>query len=198
MSRASALFLSLLLAGCSGGDAPSQQVDGGPGAEAGSGINAIALGEGIGTPNEERVATLGLLNKRNNLTQDLMMKPGETRRVGNVIVKLASCERSLPWEKSEEMGAFVQLLVDESPATGKDPQWRKVFSGWLFANAPSLNVVEHPIYDVWVKDCAMSFPGEEARPSTSASASSAEKPSGSDAVTSPAPTPASPAPTSPE
>ncbi|MEM6827498.1 MAG: DUF2155 domain-containing protein, partial [Pseudomonadota bacterium] len=26
--------------------------------------------------------------------------------------------------------------------------------------SPSLNVVEHPIYDVWVKDCAMRFPGD--------------------------------------
>ena len=39
--------------------------------------------------------------------------------------------------------------------------WHKVFSGWLFKNAPSVNVVEHPVYDVWVKACEMSFPGEE-------------------------------------
>jgi hypothetical protein len=42
-----------------------------------------------------------------------------------------------------------------------------VFSGWLFKNSPSLNVVEHPVYDVWVKDCAMKFPGEEETPTTS-------------------------------
>src|SRR3546814_6729466 len=40
--------------------------------------------------------------------------------------------------------------------------FRSVFSGWLFKNSPSLNVVEHAIYDVWVKDCRMSFPNEEA------------------------------------
>ena len=56
--------------------------------------------------------------------------------------------------------------------------WRKVFSGWLFRNAPSLNVVEHPVYDVWVKDCAMRFPGEEASPAKAASASKAAKPAG--------------------
>ena len=50
------------------------------------------------------------------------------------------------------------------------------FSGWLFKNSPSLNVVEHPVYDVWVKDCAMKFPGEEE--DASAAASSAAKPSG--------------------
>ena len=115
---------------------------------------------GIGTPMAERSATIGLLNKRNNISQDLEMKPGESRRVGDIIVRLSACERTAPWEMPQETGAFVQVLVE-----GKGDQageWRKVFSGWLFKNAPSLNVVEHPVYDVWVKDCAMSFPGESA------------------------------------
>ena len=58
-----------------------------------------AVESNYGTPVKDRVATIGLLNKRNNLTQDLQMKPGESRRVGNVIVKLATCERTLPWGK---------------------------------------------------------------------------------------------------
>lgn len=113
--------------------------------------------EAEGTPLEERVATLGLLNKRNNLSQDIELKPGESRRVGDVIVRLASCERTQPYETPQETGAFVQVLVR---GAGEDGEWNRVFSGWLFKNSPSINVVEHPIYDVWVKDCAMSFPGE--------------------------------------
>ncbi|WP_047805427.1 DUF2155 domain-containing protein [Pelagerythrobacter marensis] len=123
-----------------------------------------------GTPMDQRVATIGLLNKRNNLSQDLEMKPGESRRVDNVIVRLAACERTAPWEMPRETGAFVQVLVRDNAASDEG-RWDKVFSGWLFRNSPSLNVVEHPIYDVWVKDCAMSFPGEE---DGSASASSDE------------------------
>ena len=88
------------------------------------------------------------------------MTPGESRRVGNVIVRLAACERTAPWEMPRETGAFVQVLVRDNAAEGEG-RWDKVFSGWLFRNSPSRNVVEHPIYDVWVKDCAMSFPGEE-------------------------------------
>ncbi|MFW2348909.1 DUF2155 domain-containing protein [Qipengyuania sp.] len=116
---------------------------------------------GIGTPMAERVATLGLLNKRNNVSQDLELKPGEQQRVGDVIVRLQACERTAPWEMPKETGAFVQLLVKER---GAEDTFRKVFSGWLFKNSPSLNVVEHPIYDVWVKDCAMAFPGDEDAP----------------------------------
>lgn len=110
------------------------------------------------------------------------MKPGESRRLGNVIIRLAACERTPPWELPKETGAFVQVLVRD---TGGDRDWRKVFSGWLFKQSPSLNVVEHPIYDVWVKDCAMNFPGEGA-----ADPSTDETP---DAEASPAPS-AAPAP----
>jgi hypothetical protein len=132
-----------------------------------------------GTPVKDRVATIGLLNKRNNLTQDLVMKSGESRRYGNVVVRVATCERSLPWESPPETGAFVQVFVQERADAKAELAWRTVFSGWLFKNSPSLNVVEHPVYDVWVKDCAMKFPGEEEAPAAAASASSAAKPSGS-------------------
>tara|TARA_R110000824_G_scaffold209_24_gene1159 strand:+ start:9453 stop:10199 length:747 start_codon:yes stop_codon:yes gene_type:complete len=124
--------------------------------------------EQIGTPMAERVATLGFLNKRNGLTRDLELRPGQSIRIGRAIVRLRACERTAPWELTPEQGAFVQLLVSEqSPdGSGKD-QWKRVFSGWLFRESPSLNVVEHPIYDVWVKSCAMSFPDEEDPPEDS-------------------------------
>ncbi len=148
-----------------------------------------------GTPVKDRVATLGLLNKRNNLTTDLVMKTGESRRIGNVIVKLANCEKTLPWEDPPEVGAFAQVWVEQRESTARPLAWHKVFSGWLFKNSPSANVVEHPVYDVWVKDCAMKFPGEEEDPAAYASSSSAAKPSGKpSAAASAAPVEAVPAP----
>jgi hypothetical protein len=129
-----------------------------------------------GTPVKDRVGTLGLLNKRNNIEQDLVMKPGEAKRVGNVVVRLVTCERTLPWEEPPETGAFAQVYVEERSTTSEPLAWHRVFSGWLFKNSPSLNVVEHPVYDVWVKDCAMKFPGEEENPADAASASTKPKP----------------------
>ena len=129
------------------------------------------------TPLKDRVATLGLLNKRNNITQTFTLKPGEAKRFGNAVVRLASCERTAPWEDPQETGAFVQLFVEERATVREKLAWHKAFSGWLFLNSPSLNVVEHPVYDVWVKDCAMHFPGE-ALPADAVSSKTA-KPSGS-------------------
>ena len=105
------------------------------------------------TPMAERVAVLGLLNKRNGVSRDLTMKPGQAMRVGDVVVRLRACEQTAPWEQEHYTGAFVQLDVEQI-----DHQWRRIFSGWLFKERPSLNVVQHPLYDVWTKSCAMTFP----------------------------------------
>jgi hypothetical protein len=120
-------------------------------------------GTNIGTPMAERIAVLGLLNKRNGQTRDVELKPGEAIRFDKVVIRLRACEKTAPWENQPEEGAFVQLLVKERPpGTSEAERWRNVFSGWLFKENPAANVVEHPIYDVWVKACKMRFPGEEA------------------------------------
>jgi hypothetical protein len=179
MMRGAALasFAALVLAGCgSQGDSKADEKAIPKSVAAAPTLTEIEESK-YGTPVKDRVATLGLLNKRNNISQDLVMKTGESRRVGNVIVKLASCERSEPWEQPRQTGAFVQVFVEERESADKPLAWRKVFSGWLIKESPSLNVVEHPVYDVWVKDCAMKFPGEEEAPA--AAATSAANPSGS-------------------
>jgi hypothetical protein len=105
------------------------------------------------TPMAERVATLGILNKRNGLSRDLNMKPGQAVLIGDAVIRLKACDQTEPWEREQLTGGFVQLIV-----RGADTKWRKVFSGWLYKETPSLNVVEHPIYDVWVKACKMAHP----------------------------------------
>ncbi len=192
-----AAALALALTGCGSEPEPPKEDKAIPPVVKAAPAGAPAVESDYGTPVKDRVATLGLLNKRNNLTQDLVLKTGEARRVGNVVVRLSTCEKTLPWESPPEIGAFVQVFVEERAKSSEPLTWRKAFSGWLFKNSPSLNVVEHPIYDVWVKDCAMKFPGEEAE--ASASASSAAKPAGrSNSAPRPAPSRAAPAFASPD
>jgi hypothetical protein len=109
------------------------------------------------TPMKNRVATLGLLNKRNGLVRDVVIKPGEAIRIGKAIVRLRACERTASWELAAETGAFVQLIVQ-----GNDSKWRGVFSGWVFKERPERNIIQHPIYDVFVKSCTMAYPGDPA------------------------------------
>jgi hypothetical protein len=105
------------------------------------------------TPMAQRVAVLGLLNKRNGVAREIKLKPGEATRIGDVIIRLRACEQTAPWEQEHYTGAFVQLDIEQV-----DKSWKRVFSGWLYKERPSLNVVQHPVYDVWTKSCAMTFP----------------------------------------
>jgi hypothetical protein len=42
------------------------------------------------------------------------------------------------------------LEVEE---VSNDNQYKRIFSGWMFAASPGLNAIEHPVYDVWLTDC---------------------------------------------
>ena len=141
------------------------------------------------TPMAERVAVLGLLNKRNGISRELTLRPGQAVRLGDVIVRLRACETSAPWEIQRLTGAFVQVDV-----RNPEGQFQRVFSGWLYKETPSLNVVEHPIYDVWPKSCAMTHPGG-GTPAPSGRAES-NRSSASNSIgpsAAPAPAPAAPA-----
>lgn len=122
------------------------------------------------TPMAQRVAHLGLLNKRNGVSRDLAMRPGQAMRVGDTIVRLRACEQTAPWEEQRLTGAFVQLDVQ-----GADRNWRRAFSGWLYKERPQLNAVLHPVYDVWVKSCTTSFPATGPDTVSLAAPSSARK-----------------------
>ena len=160
-----------------------------------AGAPARAAAQAGTTPMAQRVAVLGILNKRNGIVRTVALHPGQAVRWKDVLVRLRACEATAPWEQEKLTGAFVQV-----DAQGTDRNWRRIFSGWLYKESPSLNVVEHPIYDVWPKSCEMTYPagpGAPAAPVISNNRSSAPKSGGaSPARTAPA-TPGAPAPEAP-
>ena len=134
------------------------------------------------TPMAQRVAVLRLLNKRNGQLRDLTLRPGQAARVGDAIVRLRACETAAPWEVQQLTGAFVQLDIRNPQG-----QFQRVFSGWLYKETPSLNVVEHPIYDVSPISCAMTHPGGGEPVAPARSASSPSSASNEAATVEPAP-----------
>ncbi len=36
-----------------------------------------------------------------------------------------------------------------------DRKIRRIFTGWMFADSPGLNAVDHAVYDVWLTECRM-------------------------------------------
>ena len=162
------LLLPLALAAC---DRGAKQA---PTGERKAATSAAASQAGV-TPMAQRVAVLAILNKRNGIVRDVALHPGQSARWKDITVRLRACEATAPWEPEKLTGAFVQVDVQRT-----DRKWARVFSGWIFKESPSLNVVEHPVYDVWPKSCEMTYPAGPSAPApvSSSSASSAKKSAG--------------------
>ncbi len=104
------------------------------------------------TPNAQRDVVIGALDKRTGETRSFTGRPGQYFIFKGLRVTVRACEATPPWE-APLTGAF--LLIDEALLRGG---MRRVFSGWMFKESPSLHPLEHPRYDIWVKSCAMRFP----------------------------------------
>jgi hypothetical protein len=72
---------------------------------------------------------------------------GETVQFGALRVKTDACY-TRPATEAANTDAFVE--VDEITLQG---EVKRIFSGWMYAASPGLHGVEHPIYDIWLKDC---------------------------------------------
>lgn len=71
----------------------------------------------------------------------------ETVRFGTLEITVRRCLKRPPEEPPESAA----LMDIREVRPGEEPVVH--FSGWMFASSPALNALEHPVYDVWVKDC---------------------------------------------
>ncbi len=87
------------------------------------------------------------LNKITARTQTFEVKVGETVSFGTISIKPRTCQKSEPIDRPKT-AAFLEIWEKKFEESRK---W--VFSGWMFASSPALSSLDHPVYDVWVKDC---------------------------------------------
>jgi hypothetical protein len=73
----------------------------------------------------------------------------ETVQFGALQVTPRACY-SRPATVAPKTTAFLE--VDEMTL---DRKIRRIFTGWMFADSPGLNAIEHPVYDIWLSDCKM-------------------------------------------
>ncbi len=72
---------------------------------------------------------------------------GETVQFGTLQITERACF-TRPATEAPQTETFVE--VDEVRA-GKE--YKRIFSGWMFAASPGLHGIEHPIYDIWLTGC---------------------------------------------
>ncbi len=96
------------------------------------------------------IAVFAGLDKITGRTTRFEVSLGEVYHYGALQVTPRACYTSSKDEPTRTTG-FVE--VNEVTL---DKKIRRIFTGWMFADSPGLNAVEHPIYDVWLKDCKQS------------------------------------------
>lgn len=96
---------------------------------------------------ENAVAVFSGLDKITGRITEFDVYINETVQFGSLQVTPRVCY-SRDDSEAQHVDGFVQ--VDEITL---DRHIRQIFSGWMFADSPALNAIEHPIYDVWLKDC---------------------------------------------
>ena len=93
------------------------------------------------------VAVFTGLDKITGLTTTFEVKVGDVMKFGGLRVKADVCYSRSATE-APNTTSFVE--VDEVQL---DDTMKRIFSGWMFAQSPGLNAMEHPTYDVWLVNC---------------------------------------------
>jgi hypothetical protein len=97
---------------------------------------------------ENAVAVFAALDKVTAKISRMEVQLNQTATFGALKLTPRVCYTRAPTEPPKTT-TFVE--VDEILLDGKE---KRIFSGWMFADSPGLNAVEHPVFDVWLTDCA--------------------------------------------
>lgn len=131
-----------------------------------SGVAALASGVNAQSPRiDNGAAVFSALDKVTATIEKLEIPVGETVEFGALKVTPQACY-SRPATEQPKTTTFVQ--VDEVQLDGSQ---NRIFSGWMFAESPGLNAVEHPVFDVWLTACAKPRGGPVASQANGAAAS---------------------------
>ncbi len=97
---------------------------------------------------ENKVAVFAALDKVTARISKLEVPLNDTVKFGSLKVTPRACYSRPPTDQPKTT-TFVE--VEEILLDG---QQKRIFSGWMFAESPGLNAVEHPVFDVWLTGCA--------------------------------------------
>jgi hypothetical protein len=98
----------------------------------------------------QRVAELQALDKVNARVSTLRVPVGQPATFGTLTLTVRACH-ARPADEVPDAAAWLEIADSRPPANGAS-----VFRGWMFANAPGVNMLQHPVYDIRVLECRAS------------------------------------------
>jgi len=88
------------------------------------------------------------LDKITAKTSHIRLSLGEKKLFGPLEIKALKCQLS---EDSEALDTVAYLQVKDLSI--KDNNQVFLFNGWTFASSPTLQSIDHPVYDLWITGC---------------------------------------------
>ena len=98
-------------------------------------------------PIQNPIAIFAGLDKITGAITTFEIEIDKTKRFGALNVRPRICNSRPAIEEPKTM-AFIE--IDENLLDGS---LKRIFTGWMLAESPGLNAVEHPVYDVWLTGC---------------------------------------------
>ncbi len=98
--------------------------------------------------NDRIYINIKALDKITAKTSTFRLAIGEKKFFGSLEIKALKCQLS---ENNESTDTVAYLQVKD--LSNKDNNQVFLFNGWTFASSPTLQSIDHPIYDLWVTSC---------------------------------------------
>ena len=98
--------------------------------------------------NDKIYINLKALDKITAKTSTFRLAVGEKKFFGPLEIKALKCQLS---ENNDSTDTVAYLQVKD--LSSKDNNQVFLFNGWTFASSPTLQSIDHPIYDLWITSC---------------------------------------------
>ena len=89
-----------------------------------------------------------ILDKLSSKSKLLNLDIGENFLYKNLEIKVLKCKNS-KFDDNPDITTYLQ--VKDSKNRNNDEVF--VFNGWTFSSSPSIQVFDHPVYDLWILKC---------------------------------------------
>lgn len=114
-------------------------------------LAALLLVAGTATAQQgwvpQQVAELQALDKVTARVSTLRVPVNSPAQFGSLTISVRSCNARSP-DEVPDAAVWMEITDSRAPANGA-----AVFRGWMFANAPGVNMLQHPVYDIRVMEC---------------------------------------------
>ena len=89
-----------------------------------------------------------ILDKISSKNTLLKLKNGQLLKFKDLSIQSLKCKNS-EFDDNPEITTYLQ--VKDNKNSNNDEVF--VFNGWTFSSSPSIQVFDHPVYDLWILKC---------------------------------------------